>query len=350
MLVRSDPFRELDRFTQQVLGTAARPAVMPMDAWREGDDLVVEFDLPGIEEQSLDLDVERNVVTVRAQRPEVDPSRDMLATERPRGCSAASWYSAITSTPSGSKPPTAAVCCGCRSRWPKRPNPARSPLTTGIVSRPSTRARSSTRDRTAGDAHRRSIRAVSRHDGANGLRSPRGRSRSGVVCGGDRAVRGGRRHPMRRGIPVDPAVSTAGAPGERVCPFQVRVAGVRGGPVIGTVPATRVSPAPRGAGSLTQPSASSPDPAQNTKEVMTSQHPQASPPPGTHRRFTAHPGPPRPEWPDAAGPPQAHPGGWAGPPAGGEGTRRGIAGDYYLTITRRSRLQRRKEQPRRTET
>ncbi|GAA2790869.1 Hsp20/alpha crystallin family protein [Mycolicibacterium pallens] len=85
MLVRSDPFRELDRFTQQVLGTAARPAVMPMDAWREGDDLVVEFDLPGIEEQSLDLDVERNVVTVRAQRPEVDPSRDMLATERPRG-------------------------------------------------------------------------------------------------------------------------------------------------------------------------------------------------------------------------------------------------------------------------
>ncbi|KDE96690.1 Hsp20 family protein [Mycobacterium sp. 050272] len=85
MLVRSDPFRELDRFAQQVSGTAARPAVMPMDAWREGDDLVVEFDLPGIEEQSLDLDVERNVVTVRAQRPEVDPSRNMLATERPRG-------------------------------------------------------------------------------------------------------------------------------------------------------------------------------------------------------------------------------------------------------------------------
>lgn len=85
MLVRSDPFRELDRFTQQVLGTAARPAVMPMDAWREGDDFVVEFDLPGIDEQSLDLDVERNVVTVRAQRPDVDPSREMLATERPRG-------------------------------------------------------------------------------------------------------------------------------------------------------------------------------------------------------------------------------------------------------------------------
>ena len=56
MLVRNDPFRELDRFTQQVLGTAARPAVMPMDAWREGDDFglftdegveVVGASLPG---------------------------------------------------------------------------------------------------------------------------------------------------------------------------------------------------------------------------------------------------------------------------------------------------------------
>jgi HSP20 family protein len=85
MLMRTDPFRDLDRFTQQVLGTAARPAVMPMDAWREGDAFFVEFDLPGIDKDSLDLDIERNVVTVRAQRPAVDPNREMLATERPRG-------------------------------------------------------------------------------------------------------------------------------------------------------------------------------------------------------------------------------------------------------------------------
>jgi HSP20 family protein len=85
MLMRTDPFRELDRFTQQVLGTAARPAVMPMDAWREGDEFFVEFDLPGINQDSLDLDIERNVVTVRAERPAVDPNREMLATERPRG-------------------------------------------------------------------------------------------------------------------------------------------------------------------------------------------------------------------------------------------------------------------------
>src|ERR1700757_50576 len=85
MLMRSDPFRELDRFAQQVLGTAARPAVMPMDAWREGEEFVVEFDLPGINADSLDIDIERNVVTVRAERPGADPNREMLATERPRG-------------------------------------------------------------------------------------------------------------------------------------------------------------------------------------------------------------------------------------------------------------------------
>ena len=85
MLMRSDPFRDLDRFANQVLGTAARPAVMPMDAWREGEKFVVEFDLPGINVDSLDIDIERNVVTVRAERPGVDPNREMLATERPRG-------------------------------------------------------------------------------------------------------------------------------------------------------------------------------------------------------------------------------------------------------------------------
>src|ERR1700758_127626 len=64
MLMRTDPFRDLDRFTQQVLGTAARPAVMPIDAWRDG---------------------ERNVLTVRAERPGRDQNREMLAAERPRG-------------------------------------------------------------------------------------------------------------------------------------------------------------------------------------------------------------------------------------------------------------------------
>ena len=47
MLMRTDPFRELDRVAQQVFGTAGRPAAMPIDAYRKGDDFVVLFDLPG---------------------------------------------------------------------------------------------------------------------------------------------------------------------------------------------------------------------------------------------------------------------------------------------------------------
>jgi HSP20 family protein len=85
MLMRTDPFRELDRLTQQVLGTAARPAFMPMDAWREGDSFVVELDLPGVEANSIDLDVERNVLTVRADRPMHEGAGELMAAERPRG-------------------------------------------------------------------------------------------------------------------------------------------------------------------------------------------------------------------------------------------------------------------------
>jgi HSP20 family protein len=86
MLLRStDPFRDFDRLTQQILGTTNRPAVMPMDAWREGDRFVLEFDLPGIARDSIDLDVERNVLTVRAERIARNGDWEALASERPRG-------------------------------------------------------------------------------------------------------------------------------------------------------------------------------------------------------------------------------------------------------------------------
>ncbi len=88
MLMRTDPFRELDRLTQQVLGTdgtLARPSVMPMDAWRDGDTFHVEFDLPGVNPDSIDLDVERNVVTVKAERPPRARDAEAIAAERPRG-------------------------------------------------------------------------------------------------------------------------------------------------------------------------------------------------------------------------------------------------------------------------
>ena len=88
MLMRTDPFRELDRLSQQLLGnvgTSSRPAVMPMDAWRDGDEFIVEFDLPGVDPSSVDLDVERNVLTVKAERPALNGDRESIAAERPRG-------------------------------------------------------------------------------------------------------------------------------------------------------------------------------------------------------------------------------------------------------------------------
>ena len=88
MLMRTDPFRELDRLTQQVfgaMGTTARPAAMPMDAWRDGDEFIVEFDLPGVDPGTVDLDVERNVLTVRAERPGLNGKTELIAAERPRG-------------------------------------------------------------------------------------------------------------------------------------------------------------------------------------------------------------------------------------------------------------------------
>ncbi len=88
MLMRTDPFREFDRLAQQFFGgdgTPGHPAVMPMDAWRDGDTFYIEFDLPGVDPGSIDLDVERNVVTVKAERPAFTGDFERLATERPRG-------------------------------------------------------------------------------------------------------------------------------------------------------------------------------------------------------------------------------------------------------------------------
>ncbi|HVL83963.1 MAG TPA: Hsp20/alpha crystallin family protein [Pseudonocardia sp.] len=90
MLMRTDPFRELDRLTQQVFGqqgTWSRPAVMPMEAYRQGEEFVVHFDLPGVDPASIDLNVERNTLTVKAER---GPSTsgdgvDAVIAERPYG-------------------------------------------------------------------------------------------------------------------------------------------------------------------------------------------------------------------------------------------------------------------------
>jgi HSP20 family protein len=89
MLMRTDPFRELDRLTQQLFGqngTWSRPAVMPMDAYRDGEQFVVHFDLPGVDPSSVDLNVERNVLTVKAERvPSYGDDVELQVAERPRG-------------------------------------------------------------------------------------------------------------------------------------------------------------------------------------------------------------------------------------------------------------------------
>jgi HSP20 family protein len=91
MLMRTDPFRELDRLTQQVFGggpgTWSRPTAMPMDAYRAGDQFVVAFDLPGVDAEAIELNVERNVLTVRAERrpATLGDNVEMQVAERPLG-------------------------------------------------------------------------------------------------------------------------------------------------------------------------------------------------------------------------------------------------------------------------
>ena len=86
MLMRTDPFRDLDRFAAQVFGTPARPAAMPIDAFRSGDTFVVEFDLPGVTADSIELTVERNVLTIHAKRERQSPeAAELLVAERPFG-------------------------------------------------------------------------------------------------------------------------------------------------------------------------------------------------------------------------------------------------------------------------
>jgi HSP20 family protein len=91
MLMRTDPFREFDQLTQQVFGstpaTWSRPAAMPMDAYRAGDEFVVCFDLPGVDPAAIELDIERNVLTVKAERRPLPTGDDvrMQVSERPLG-------------------------------------------------------------------------------------------------------------------------------------------------------------------------------------------------------------------------------------------------------------------------
>jgi len=84
--MRTDPFREIDRLAEQFFGTPGRPAVMHMDAERAGDWFYVDFDLPGVDPDSIDLTVERNVLTVTAERKHTSRvGAQTVINERPTG-------------------------------------------------------------------------------------------------------------------------------------------------------------------------------------------------------------------------------------------------------------------------
>ncbi|MEU8942424.1 Hsp20/alpha crystallin family protein [Streptomyces goshikiensis] len=90
MLMRTDPFREMDRIVQQLSGTSgtwSKPSVMPMDAYREGEEYVIAFDLPGVTPEAIDIDVERNMLTVKAERRPAakNDTVQMELSERPLG-------------------------------------------------------------------------------------------------------------------------------------------------------------------------------------------------------------------------------------------------------------------------
>src|SRR6201991_2935482 len=92
MLMRSEPFTEVNRLAQQLFGTPqtgtwSRPSAMPADSYRNGDEFVVAFDLPGVDREAIDIAVERNVLTVSAERRPVDlgDQAEAQLCERPLG-------------------------------------------------------------------------------------------------------------------------------------------------------------------------------------------------------------------------------------------------------------------------
>lgn len=87
MLMRFDPFADFDRLTRQMLGEAnTRSNYMPADAYRKDDRFYLHIDLPGIDPESIDVTVEKNTLTVSAERRwERDGEEQLMLNERPTG-------------------------------------------------------------------------------------------------------------------------------------------------------------------------------------------------------------------------------------------------------------------------
>lgn len=90
-----DPVRQMDRLTNQLLSGTRTPASLPMDVWRSGQEFHVRLDLPGVDPSSVDITVERGVVTIQADRQQQDGGGDQVRV----------WTRRIF------KPTTATACC-----------------------------------------------------------------------------------------------------------------------------------------------------------------------------------------------------------------------------------------------
>lgn len=101
MLMRFDPFREMGRWGEPA-GPVPRPAVMPLDAYRHGDHFVVHLDLPGVDPDSIELTVEKNVLAVSAERSwDPEEGDQVLVSERPQGRYARQLFLGDTLAPEG---------------------------------------------------------------------------------------------------------------------------------------------------------------------------------------------------------------------------------------------------------
>lgn len=81
-----DPFRELDRVASSLLDQRQSPRLMPMDLFRDGDHYVLTADLPGVDPGSVDVDVDGQLLTIRAERSaRTEDGVQWLARERGAG-------------------------------------------------------------------------------------------------------------------------------------------------------------------------------------------------------------------------------------------------------------------------
>jgi HSP20 family protein len=67
-MIQTDPFRDLETLFSRMTGPGGSSGVMPMDAFRRGNDVWVHIDLPGVKAEHLEITVERNVLTIAAER------------------------------------------------------------------------------------------------------------------------------------------------------------------------------------------------------------------------------------------------------------------------------------------